>query len=89
MVENVFFKKKKNKGNNFVNWVNFFDIYCMLYFLFIFYLFLIKKSCFYVMNIYNNKCCIYCNFYIYFNIKYKGYFLDYFNKKLLCLVMFV
>lgn len=50
---------------------------------------LIKKSCSYVTNIYNNKCCIYCNLHIYFNTKHKGYLLDYLNKKLSRLVMFV
>lgn len=65
------------------------SLHCMSHSLFTLYLFLIKKSCSYVTNIYNNKCCIYCNLHIYFNTKHKGYLLDYLNKKLSRLVMFV
>lgn len=54
-------RSKKNKGNNSANWANSLDIHCMSHSLFTLYLFLIKKSCSYVTNIYNNKCCIYCN----------------------------
>lgn len=86
--ENVFLKKK-NKGNNSANWANSLDIHCMSHSLFTLYLFLIKKSCSYVTNIYNNKCCIYCNLHIYFNTKHKGYLLDYLNKMLSRFVMFV
>lgn len=41
--ENVFLKKKKNKGNNSANWANSLDIHCMSHSLFTLYLFLIKK----------------------------------------------
>lgn len=82
-------RQKKKKGNNSANWTNSLDIHCMSHSLFTIYLFLIKESCSYVTNIYNNKCCIYCNLHIYFNTQHKGYLLDYINKMLSCIVMFV